>query len=155
MRVFENRALIAPRPPANGGRVRVADGGDVALILDFSDDFNREIGTTTPSARATTEARVRAGDFVVWETDRVVSMAAIARRTPGGAAVAYVYTPPAERGRGYASAVVTALTARIHADGRLACLFTNLANPTSNKIYQAIGYRPVSDVEEWHFAARD
>ena len=36
--------------------------------------------------------------------------------------------------------------------GRRWCfLFTDLANPTSNRIYQAIGYRPVRDVRMFHF----
>ena len=30
-------------------------------------------------------------------------------------------------------------------------LFTDLANPTSNGIYQAIGYRAVGDVVEYQF----
>lgn len=81
-------------------------------------------------------------------------MAAIARRTPHGAAIAYVHTPPTLRGRGYASACVAELTRRVHADDRTAFLFTDRANPTSNEIYQAIGYAPVSDVEQWHCGAR-
>ena len=36
--------------------------------------------------------------------------------------------------------------------GRRFCfLFTDLANPTSNSIYQRIGYRPVTDVDQWTF----
>jgi predicted GNAT family acetyltransferase len=54
-----------------------------------------------------------------------------------------VYTPPKERGRGYGSAVTAAATRSILDDGAIPVLFTDLANPTSNKIYQALGYRPV------------
>jgi ribosomal protein S18 acetylase RimI-like enzyme len=152
MRIFENRRVIAPRPPADGGELRAARADEADLILGWVGAFNRDVGTTTPAPRALIEERVRAGDFFVWQTERAVAgMAGIARRTPHGAAVAYVYTPPELRGRGYASAAVAALTGRLHADGRLAFLFTDLANPTSNKIYQAIGYRPVGDFEEWRF----
>jgi hypothetical protein len=36
--------------------------------------------------------------------------------------------------------------------GRKFCtLFTDLANPTSNHIYQVIGYEPVCDVDEYKF----
>ena len=35
------------------------------------------------------------------------------------------------------------------------CLYTDLANPTSNKIYQAIGYRPVGDAAEYPFRPAD
>jgi predicted GNAT family acetyltransferase len=64
-----------------------------------------------------------------------------------------VYTPPDRRGNGYASACVAA--ASRHAQTALAStcmLYTDLANPTSNKIYQALGYRAVADVQEWVFS---
>jgi predicted GNAT family acetyltransferase len=60
-----------------------------------------------------------------------------------------VYTPPEARGRGYGSAVTAHLTQHIRAGGADACLFTDLANPTSNKIYAAIGYRPVADFHRY------
>ncbi|MFO7545350.1 MAG: GNAT family N-acetyltransferase, partial [Trueperaceae bacterium] len=51
------------------------------------------------------------------------------------------------RRRGYATALVAAVTQAMLDEGRRFCsLFTDLANPTSNAIYQRIGYRPVSDV---------
>lgn len=61
-----------------------------------------------------------------------------------------VYTPPAARGRGYASACVAALSQRVLDDGAHFCmLYTDLANPVSNAIYQRIGYVPVADVTDW------
>jgi uncharacterized protein len=60
-----------------------------------------------------------------------------------------VYTPPALCRRGYASACVAALSARLLTEGRRLCfLYTDLANPTSNAIYQKIGYRPVYDIDD-------
>jgi predicted GNAT family acetyltransferase len=56
-----------------------------------------------------------------------------------------VYTPPELRGRGYASACVTAISRDLLDAGHIPVLFTDLANPTSNRIYQRIGYRPVVD----------
>jgi predicted GNAT family acetyltransferase len=57
-----------------------------------------------------------------------------------------VYTPPELRGRGYASAVVAALTKReLDAGARCCSLFTDLANPTSNHVYTALGYEPRAD----------
>ena len=63
-----------------------------------------------------------------------------------------VYTPPEHRGRGYATSCVAALSARLLAEGRRFCfLFTDAANPTSNAIYQRIGYVPVAEVQEYRF----
>jgi predicted GNAT family acetyltransferase len=65
-----------------------------------------------------------------------------------------VYTPPALRGRGYASALVAAVSqAQLDAGRRFCFLFTDLANPTSNRIYQDIGYEAVCDVDEYRFEA--
>jgi predicted GNAT family acetyltransferase len=63
----------------------------------------------------------------------------------GSARVGPVYTPPEHRGRGYGSAVTAAATRSILAEGAVPVLFTDLANPTSNKIYRALGYRPVEE----------
>ena len=58
------------------------------------------------------------------------------------------------RGRGYASALTAELTAQLLSGGRDFCfLYTDLANPTANSIYQRVGYRPVTDVELWRFDA--
>jgi predicted GNAT family acetyltransferase len=152
MRVFENRQLIPPRAPAGGGRARLATVEDLPVILSWSTAFARDTRITVAADEELIRERVRRGSFWLWETERPVSMAAIARRTPNGAAVGYVYTPDELRGRGYASAVTAALTEAELAGGHSCFLYTDLANPTSNKIYQAIGYRPICDVEEWRFA---
>lgn len=79
-----------------------------------------------------------------------VSMAAKARPTQKGCAVNLVYTPPEFRRRGYASASVAQLSQQLLDEGWEFCtLFTDQANPTSNHIYEMIGYRPVLDFAEY------
>ena len=81
-----------------------------------------------------------------------MSWAGVGGRTPNGTRIGPVYTPSAERGHGYASAVVAAASQAQLDEGLAFCfLFTDLANPTSNRIYQAIGYEPVTDVDAWYF----
>ena len=73
-------------------------------------------------------------------------------RTPNGTRVGPVYTPPEHRGHGYASALVAAASQAQLDEGIQFCfLFTDLANPTANHIYQAIGYEPVSDIDVYVF----
>ena len=73
--------------------------------------------------------------------------------TAGVVRVSGVYTPVERRGHGYASACVAAVSQHELDSGAVACsLYTDLANPTSNKIYQAIGYQPVEDARQWAFA---
>ncbi len=70
--------------------------------------------------------------------------------TPSGIRIGPVYTPPADRRQGYASALVAAASQTLLDQGRRFCLlFTDLANPTSNHVYQAIGYEPVTDVDQY------
>jgi hypothetical protein len=90
---------------------------------------------------------------VLWEDGEPVSLAAAGGPTPNGIRIGPVYTPPELRGRGYASALVAELT-RVQLEGgrRFCFLFTDLANPTSNRIYQRVGYEPVTDVDQWSFA---
>jgi uncharacterized protein len=69
-----------------------------------------------------------------------------------GIRIGPVYTPPALRRRGYASALVTELSRRLLDSGREYCvLYTDLANPTSNRIYQEVGYERVCDSAEYVF----
>jgi len=79
-----------------------------------------------------------------------VSMASNSRETRNGATISLVYTPPEFRGLGHASRIVAALSDRCLKSGKTFCnLFTDLLNPTSNSIYQKIGYRKIG--ESKHF----
>ena len=85
--------------------------------------------------------------------DVPVSMVGYHRPQYGVCRVGPVYTPPEHRRHGYAGALTVHVTAGILADGNQACLYTDLANPTSNKIYQQAGYRPVADFVDVEFTA--
>ena len=68
------------------------------------------------------------------------------RPSENGISVGPVYTPPEQRGRGYATHLTAAFSQHLLDAGyRFCTLFTDLANPTSNSIYQQIGYRAVCD----------
>jgi uncharacterized protein len=86
--------------------------------------------------------------LVLWDDGGPVAVAGFTGPTPTGITVLSVYTPPDRRRRGYASACTAALTQRLLDGGRRQVfLSTDLANPTSNRIYPAIGYRPDGDIE--------
>jgi predicted GNAT family acetyltransferase len=89
----------------------------------------------------------------LWEDGGVpVSFVSYGNPTLHGIRIGPVYTPPEQRGHGYASACVAMLSQHLLESGRDFCyLFTDLANPTSNHIYQAVGYNPVSDVDIYEF----
>lgn len=88
-----------------------------------------------------------------WERDgRTVAYSAVGKPINGMSRVGPVYTPPEERGNGYGTAVTAAVSQwALDAGAENVVLFTDLANPTSNAIYQRIGYRPAYDHTELEF----
>ena len=155
-RLYRTNEVIPPPPP--GGALRPFAPADRALVVAWVDAFHEEaIPGSAPGGGETFLARRDGmpGELLVWEDGGVpVSFLAYGSPTPNGMRIGPVYTPPEQRGRGYASALTAAATERVLASGKAFCfLFTDLANPTSNSIYQRIGYRPVTDVNLWRFAA--
>jgi uncharacterized protein len=143
------------RPPDVPGRARWAEERDGALLTTWADAFIDEAAPGDPKSdtRAMIERTTTAHGLLVWDHGGAVSMCARTRPTPHGASIGLVYTPPAQRGRGYAAACVAELSQRILDSGKAFCtLFTDLANLTSNAIYQRIGYRPLADFREIRFS---
>jgi uncharacterized protein len=138
------------------GKLRIATEDDLELIERWTAEFWLEAlhEDDTAGARRRSAMRVRQGDIYVWETpeQHLVSMVARTRPLAHTISVAMVYTPPAYRGKGYASNCVAAFSQLLLDQGRQSCnLFTDLANPISNRIYQKIGYRPVCDFDDYIF----
>lgn len=139
------------------GVLRRAMAADRDLVVDWAVAFQKEALGVNDSrmAERMVDLRLVGGPdsgIYLWDDGRPVSLAGYTGPTPRGIRVGPVYTPPAYRGRGYASACVAALSQLLLDGGRTYCyLFTALGNPTSNHIYQAIGYRLVCDVDEYLF----
>jgi predicted GNAT family acetyltransferase len=150
-RIFQLTA-VTPPPPIPG-RARIAGPADRALVARWLDAFIREALEDEPSdVEAMTDRWIsrRGRTLHLWEDGQVVSLAGVGSRTPNGVRIGPVYTPPEARNRGYASALVATISqAELDAGRRFCFLFTDLANPTANHIYQTIGYEPVRDVDMW------
>ena len=147
MAVHQLTRVIPPAQPA-AGAMRTAKSHDLDLVARWIVEFGDEIGESHFSdGRAIAERRIAGGHVALWEdAGQPVAMAASAGATPNGIRVNLVYTPKAFRNRGYASTLVATLSQHLLDAGRRFCfLYTDLANPTSNKIYRAIGYVPVSE----------
>jgi uncharacterized protein len=152
---------VQPLPGAPGAP-RVATHDDAPLLLDWMLAFGLEVldeddpGRT--EAQATVEHRLGSNDggFLLWEDGgEAVCVSGWGGPTPNGIRIGPVYTPPALRGRGYATALVAELSQTLLDGGRSFCfLFTDLANPTSNAIYERIGYVRVCESRMVSFAPR-
>lgn len=151
-RVYELRQVM--QPVGVPGAMRVATEADTALVAGWIHAFTQEVGLegTAESAAEMAAQRIDQRDMFLWEAGRPVSLAGKSRHSTHGAVVGPVYTPPAFRRRGYAGACVAALSQRLLDAGWQFCaLFTDLANPTSNSVYQKLGYRPLGDFDEYAF----
>ena len=148
--------------PVSGvsGSMRPAQDDDKGLLLDWIKGFYQDSMMDIPDPERiqrqaekylTSEPLLRG--MMIWEAGiQPVSMAGYAGPTPNGIRIGAVYTPPTQRKKGYASACVAGLSQYLLDLGFQFCfLFTDLMNPTSNHIYQQIGYQAVSDVDTFEF----
>jgi predicted GNAT family acetyltransferase len=135
-----------PKYPGALGHARRSTADDTGILADWMESFVREATPhdTVPS-RERVEKLAAEGRHLFWIVDgEPVSMAAIARRTRNAAAIAPVYTPPALRSKGYGGSVTAAAVEQAFAEGKtIACLYTDLRNPSSNRCYAKVGFRPV------------
>ncbi|MBC8162818.1 MAG: GNAT family N-acetyltransferase [Roseiflexaceae bacterium] len=149
---------VAPIGPVSGA-MRRAEERDLHFLVNWFPAFQAEALETHDSARSEAQVRSFLGNpsrgLMLWvDKDRPVSMTGYSHSTPTSSRVVAVYTPPEHRRRGYASALVAAVSQQqIDAGCSFLTLYTDLANPTSNHIYQQIGFRPVADADEWCIGA--
>jgi len=151
MRMYRLEQLESPTA-VSGGAALAREPGDVDLVADWLAAFHDEATPTHPTEDWVLFARrrVAAGQIHIWhDQGRPVSLAAVSAPAAGVARIGPVYTPNPMRRHGYGTAVTAAVTAAALAAGaEHVVLYADLANPVSNSIYQAIGYRPDHDAEE-------
>ncbi len=146
---------VIPPPFAVEGTMRVAASSDRDLLLEWSEAFCADCGlsTTPDELRRSVDSTIGNGVRFLWNDDaaRPVAMAGVPVSDSRVARIGWVYTPPALRGRGFATALVAALTRSLLAQGRICVLHTDAANPTSNGIYERIGYRQIGESVAYSF----
>ncbi|MDE0581878.1 GNAT family N-acetyltransferase [Planococcus sp. A6] len=144
-RIDAVRKKLAKSP----GSWRVANRLDAPLLVDWYQLFGVDTGIGNPSQE---EAEEKIADFIsrkevfLWEDEgRVVSCMKKARPSKHGITVSFVFTPKELRKKGYARTLVAEVTEELLNEYDFAMLYTDLANGTSNKIYQEIGYEQIAN----------
>jgi uncharacterized protein len=139
------------------GRLRLATEKDRALLLEWLPAFYREAGLeVVEDIHRIVTNQLEIQNTYLWEDNAPVSLAGGRKFTATASRIGPVYTPPDHRRKGYATACVAALSQKLLDEGCDRCfLLTDLANPTSNHIYQQIGYIPVCDWHEYSFISLD
>jgi GNAT superfamily N-acetyltransferase len=154
-RLFELGELVAPAGVP--GRLREATLDDFDLAKDWVDRFMYDADVQAgrdPAAHGREEIqpedlrkRIEGGSYWFWLDDAGERVHLTGANPPafGVARIGPVYTPPQQRRKGYAGAAVAAVSRILLDQGARVCLYTDQANPTSNGVYVALGYRPVVD----------
>lgn len=143
--------LVPPSSVPGTGRAATAE--DVELLVTWRRNFAFEVhgGVGVESAEMAREVvaqTMASGTLWVWQDDAGQAVCMVGARPPvrGVARVGPVYTPADQRRRGYAAACTALASAALRAAGaQEVCLYTDLANPTSNGVYRRIGYQPLGE----------
>jgi GNAT superfamily N-acetyltransferase len=150
LRVYALRKVF--NTPLPEGRLRTATEMDGPLLTEWWYAFHQDVfgKADRNDAESAAKYRITQGDLFVWDKDIPVSMAMKTRPTRHGISISMVYTPLEFRGKGYATACVSALSQLLLDMGWEFCaLFADLSNATSNQLYQRIGYQAVCDYSEY------
>lgn len=153
-RVLEANALIAP-PSIPQGRIRLAEMDDLELLIHWNAGFAIDTdGVAPPDPAALLTGHISARSTWLWEdANGPVAMAIRTDAVMGARRLAHVYTPPEQRGRGLAAALVAHLSEDTLAAGDRCMLHTQLSNPGSNRVYRRLGFRTISESIFYEFSA--
>ncbi|MCR1782075.1 GNAT family N-acetyltransferase [Nocardioides carbamazepini] len=155
-RLFELGALVDPRPVPGRLRAVREDEAEQALawMRQFFVDADEQAGRAAghdgeAGAFGIEDVRRKLAEGVLWfwvdDADRPVHLTGANPPAFGVSRIGPVYTPREERGRGWAGAAVAEVSRLLRERGDRVILFTDQANPTSNALYQALGYVAVAD----------
>ncbi|MGW6910376.1 GNAT family N-acetyltransferase [Streptomyces sp. NPDC054940] len=154
LRLYRLGTLTPPEPPP-AGRGRVLGEQDLDQAIFWCGEFAKAVGeVVTLNAGTWADSRFADKRYTLWETPdgTPVSIAGMNPVIGGQVQVDIVYTPAHLRGRGYAAAVTAEVSrAALAAGAREVVLFADLSNPTSNALYQRLGYRPLADWAGYEF----
>jgi len=155
-------AIREAKPPKGvPGEMRFAEPHDRRLLVEWTVAFEAEAlpedaPRQNPEDLIDRRLQSESGGIALWDDEgETVSLSGFGGTTPHGIRIGPVYTPPERRRRGYASALVAELSRYLLTGGREYCfLYTDLANPTSNRIYTDVGYELVCKSADYVFERR-
>lgn len=153
-RIYELTEVNPDIPVA--GNLRLARESDMSFlpywIEGFSADCFGKPGLVSPCPESYLHKISQNALYILEDSGTPVSMSMIVREMKAVCGVSEVYTPPYFRKKGYASSCVAGVSKLILERGYRSCaLYTDLANPVSNSIYQKIGYKPICDSVQIEF----
>jgi len=159
--IYKNQRIyelveVNPKIPSVGN-LRLANESDMSFFPYWAEAFNSDCFEMPIIIKDDLESYhyhiSQNRLYILEDSGMPVSMARIGRDLVETCVVNYVYTPPYLRGKGYASSCVAKISQIGLERGFKKCvLYTDLSNPTSNSIYQKIGYVPICDSSDIRFS---
>tara|TARA_R110002072_G_scaffold276051_1_gene437373 strand:+ start:102260 stop:103120 length:861 start_codon:yes stop_codon:yes gene_type:complete len=148
-------------PKMNNGSFVIANEASYTIINNFMLGFIKDCfpndNQAKEKAKALTERHIKNKTLFLWKNKEgeAVSMAAKNRESRNAATISLVYTAESERGKGYGSIITALVSQRMLDEGKKMCnLYTDMANPVSNSIYQKIGYKKIGESKHYLFKER-
>jgi hypothetical protein len=152
--IYELNKLIMP--PTNDLKIIPATIDHYDVVYNFVKGFTEDCFPNEPfnenDCIKSTEQHIERGNYYLLKNKygEFISAATNNRQTENSGCISWVYTPKNYRGNGFGSLVTALVTREILNSGKKFCnLFTDLSNPTSNGIYQNIGYKLIAKAK--HF----
>lgn len=150
--LYKLQNVLPPVPER--GTLRPASTTDLELVARWRYEFHNEIfrDADQEQERGAAERAIGNGTVYLWQDQTPVSMTVTTRPTTHGISIGMVYTPPEQRGQGYATACVAELSRLLlNAGWQFCTLFADLANAPANRAYHKVGYRPLCDYDQYVF----
>lgn len=146
--------------PSVKGAMTIASPDDYDLLLKWYREFGADTGVFMPNLEGSIQAGLGRNSYRFWVIDdEKVSLAGHAALvdTPDGsiARIGPVYTPPQHRRNGYAGALTAMLSQELLNLGAKVMLYTDALNPTSNGIYQKIGFELIDENALFKFSVEN
>jgi hypothetical protein len=157
-RLTLHRLASNPSFTPSGETLRPATDDDEDLLVRWANSFDDD--TRSPqhvrNARQKVRAATAAGRlFVLEHNGGPVAAASWSRPTANTKTINCVYTPPAQRAKGRGRAVTALLSAHLLALAtRDILIFTDADDPTPNRVYARVGFRPIAEFMHWAFEWR-
>ncbi len=135
----------------SNGSLELADHADFPTIKKWAEAFVLEaqqgLKQTKESYDELAHRRIKNKEMYLWKVNNIaVSMAGVSGPTPHGIRINSVYTPLQHRKKGYSGHCVAAIAKEMLNLGKTSCyIYADRNNPTSNGIYQKIGFRHVAE----------
>lgn len=143
------------QPGRTAGGCRLAEARDLETVAAFMAGFSKDahdVDSDSDSQRQAAAGMIGTGNLYLWEANgAVVSMANIAHRSPRHGRINAVYTPRERRNRGYAGALVATLSEMLLREGLTPMLYTDAANPSSNRAYRKVGFIEMGSILDIRF----